>query len=221
MNAKNLLLASLIGGLVIAVLSNFPFINWLNCILCMWVWLGGIFAAWLYKRFEGSVTVGQGAAVGALAGLIAGLVGAVISLLGFTGTQAALDAMSQYLGPEVTGGIQLSELAGPLTVFAGIINVLIYALFGVVGGLIGGSIFKSKGATAATVVSTPVVPTPAPQMPPPPTVMPVEPPLQSTPLQEPVEPIQESDTLSQSLDSFSLDNPDEPTPKSDKPDSFS
>lgn len=215
MNAKNLLLASLIGGLVIAVLSNFPFINWLNCVLCMWVWLGGIFAAWLYKRFEGSVTVGQGAAVGALAGLIAGLTGAVISLLGFTGTRAALDAMSQYLGPEVTGGIDLGELAGPMTVVASIMNILVFIFFGVIGGLIGGAIFKSKG------IATQVAPTPAPQMPPPPSVMPVEPLLRSTPLQEPVEPLQESDTLSQAPDSSSLDNPDEPTPKSDKPDSFS
>ena len=82
MNGKNLFLASLIGGVVIAALSNIPIISLGNCLLCMWVWLGGIFAAWLYKRFNGSLTTGQGAGVGALAGLIGSLIGMVIGLLG-------------------------------------------------------------------------------------------------------------------------------------------
>jgi len=170
MNGKYLFLAGLIGGVVIAVLSNVPYIRAANCLLCMWVWVGGIFAAWLYKRFQGSLTPGQGAGVGALAGVIGGLVGLVIGLLGFAGAQEALDAASQYLGPELTGGIDVSSLAGPVAFVDGIINLILFTIFGALSGLIGGSIFKSK--PEAVPVYTPP---PAPVVVPPAYVPPAAP----------------------------------------------
>jgi len=170
MNGKNLFLAGLIGGVAIAALSNIPIIRIGNCLLCMWVWVGGIFAAWLYKRFQGSLTPGQGAGVGALAGVIAGLIGIVIGLLGFAGTQAALSAASQYLGPEVTGGVDVASLAGPLAIVGGFFNLILFTIFGTLGGLIAGSIFNSKPEAVPAYTPPPApayVPPPAPAYVPP------------------------------------------------------
>lgn len=187
MNGKNLFLAGLIGGVVIAALSNIPIISIGNCLLCMWVWVGGIFAAWLYKRFQGSLTPGQGAGVGALAGVIAGLIGLLISLLGFAGTQAALSAASQYLDPEMTGGYDLAALAGPVAFVGGLINIVLFTFFGTLGGLIGGSIFKSKPEAVPAYV-----PPPAPVSVPPAYVPP------AAPITEPVVPMVE-ETLSEQI----------------------
>ena len=75
MNTKNLIIASLIGGLISIILSNVPIINLVNCLLCAGFWLGPLFAVWFYKRQTGTVTLGQGAAIGALAGVWAGVFG--------------------------------------------------------------------------------------------------------------------------------------------------
>ena len=161
MNGKNLFLAGLIGGVVIAALSNIPYIRVANCLFCMWVWVGGIFAAWLYKRFDGKLTPGQGAGVGALAGIIAGLIGLVISLFGFASAQAALSAASQYLDPELIGGFDLASLAGPLAVAGGFVSLILFTIFGTLGGLIGGAIFKSKPEAVAAYTPPPVAVPPA------------------------------------------------------------
>jgi hypothetical protein len=74
-NTRNLLLASLIGGAVSLILTNVPVINLVNCLLCAGFWAGPLFAVWIYKRQTGSVTLGQGVAIGALAGVWSGVIG--------------------------------------------------------------------------------------------------------------------------------------------------
>src|SRR5512136_699256 len=89
MNPRSLLLSALIAGVVLGVLGNLPLLNFINCFLCLWVWLGGIFAVYLYNRYErnrtqldqASATVGQGAGVGALAGVVGAFVGVLVYAL--------------------------------------------------------------------------------------------------------------------------------------------
>ena len=50
MNTKQLLTASLVGGLVSLVLANAPFVNLINLLLCAGFWIGPIVAVWLYRR---------------------------------------------------------------------------------------------------------------------------------------------------------------------------
>ncbi|MCJ7796332.1 MAG: hypothetical protein MUQ56_06140, partial [Thermoleophilia bacterium] len=64
MNTKNLLIASLVGGVAITLLANVPILNFINCLLCAGFWAGAILAVWLYKRQTGTVTLGQAVAVG-------------------------------------------------------------------------------------------------------------------------------------------------------------
>ena len=89
MNTRSLILSALIAGAVLGTLGNLPVLNFFNCLLCLWVWLGGIFAVYLYNRYErnrtqvveASATPGQGAGIGALAGVIGAAIGALVYAL--------------------------------------------------------------------------------------------------------------------------------------------
>ena len=111
MNTKNLLISSLVGGLVITVLANVPILNFINCLLCAGFWGGAVLAVWLYRRQSGSMTLGQAVGVGALSGLFAGVIGFLLSFTGLTGAQALLDSYAQFAPPdaELTRRCRLSR----------------------------------------------------------------------------------------------------------------
>ena len=84
MNSRSFFLSALIAGVAIGLLGNLPVLNLINCFLCIWVWVGGILAVFLYRRFEHGgpgLTGGQGAGLGALSGLIGAFVGVVVYAL--------------------------------------------------------------------------------------------------------------------------------------------
>ena len=84
MNTRTFLYSALLAGAVIGVLANLPILNLINCFLCIWVWLGGFLAVFLYQRMEHGatgLTPAQGAGLGALAGLIGACVGIVVYAL--------------------------------------------------------------------------------------------------------------------------------------------
>jgi hypothetical protein len=140
---RNLLLASLIGGAVSLILTNVPVINLVNCLLCAGFWAGPLFAVWIYKRQTGSVTLGQGVAIGALAGVWSGVIGLLLSLVNLAGIQAVMDSLA-VLAPE---GTDLGESLG--TVESTLLNLGGVAFeigIGAVGGLIGGALFRTKTA---------------------------------------------------------------------------
>lgn len=190
MSARSLILSGLIGGVIIAALSNFPLLNLANCLLCLWVWLGGIFAVWLYRRFEGRVTAGEGAAVGALAGLIAGAVGFIISLAGAAAMQGSFQAFAQVLPPDIAQSYNLTP--GDFSRFGILVScfsLLLFTGIGTLAGLLGAAIFRSSApAPLGSVAMEPVPPPGGVAMPlaepippvttvemPAPTVLPVEP----------------------------------------------
>jgi len=125
-------------------------LNLVNCLLCAWIWLGGIFAVFLYKRLDPTgmgLTIPSGLALGAVAGIIAAIIGGVISLA-FTstaGTAAALEALRSQpeLAPYVdqVGGYLA---AGGASIIGTLCNGVVYAVFGAIGGLIGAAIWKPK-----------------------------------------------------------------------------
>jgi hypothetical protein len=149
MNSRSVAISSLLGGLVIAVLSNIPVVNLANCIACMWVWAGGIFAAWYYHRSEGSITTGQGAVVGVLSGLIAAVISAIIGLVfgAFGLGLAALSGAQIETLEEVVGSTAASFLlAGGVTIIGLIINVFFYSIFGALSGLISAAFLERREA---------------------------------------------------------------------------
>ena len=100
MNIKNLIISSLIGGIIIAALANIPVIQLINCLLCTGYWIGSILAVWLYKRFQGSLTLGQGVAIGALAGVWSGLINFILGLISAAGIATIISAVDQVIPAE-------------------------------------------------------------------------------------------------------------------------
>jgi hypothetical protein len=146
-NSRNLLVASLIGGLVSVVLSNVPILNLINCLLCAGFWLGPLLAVWLYRRQSDAMSLGQAAGIGTLAGAWHGLFGLVLSLAGIAGGPAFIENYAR-LAPD--GAAIDQTLAGMGAMAITLVGVVVSILFGTVGGLIGGAIFKktspAKGA---------------------------------------------------------------------------
>jgi len=142
-NTKNLVVASLVGGLISLFLTNVPVVNLVNCLLCAGFWLGPLFAVWFYRRQSGAVTLGQGAAIGALAGLWSGVIGLLLSFVGLAGIQALAESYASLVPAE-----GVAEPIGLLESTAFNLAGVVFEIgIGAVGGLIGGALFRTKPAS--------------------------------------------------------------------------
>lgn len=154
MNIKNLFISSLIGGIVIAAVANIPVLNFINCLLCIGYWAGAILAVWLYKRFEGTLTLGQGVAVGALAGVWSGIINLIVGLITTAGIATAFTAFEQVL-PQDTLNLS-SDFLASMAILVYIFGIILNIFLGTLGGLIGGAIFQTKpGASTTTEEALP------------------------------------------------------------------
>ena len=143
---------ALLGGVFIGVLSSLPFVLGLNACCCLWVVLGGVLTAYLQQQNKATPI---DAAEAVLGGLIAGLVGAVIATIAtfaFSGFNAAMvqEQMRQQLesNPQVTPEMRdmmLRFFAGRNIMLLGAaIQIPLFAVFGMLGALLGMAIFKKK-----------------------------------------------------------------------------
>jgi hypothetical protein len=151
MNSRSLFLAAGLAGVAIGLLSGIPIISAVNCLFCAWVWGGGIFAVYLYKRNEPSAFMlkpEQGALLGAVAGVIGAVVYTIISTI-VGGANAALFNLIQN-NPQLRDqfGDFLPQLLaqGGFSILALACSLVIFAVFGAIGGLIGAAVLKPKTA---------------------------------------------------------------------------
>src|SRR5919108_5349115 len=100
MNTRNLLAASLAGGLISLVLVNTPFVNLINLLLCAGYWIGPIAAVWLYRRLENTMTLKQAMLIGLLAGAWHALIGVALSPLGLAGAGGVLNALRPWVSAQ-------------------------------------------------------------------------------------------------------------------------
>jgi hypothetical protein len=149
MNTRSFLFATLIAGAAMGLLGNLPVLNLVNCLLCIWVWLGGALAVILYRRFQGGApipTPGQGAGLGALAGLIGAVVGFGVYLLTAAVTAPIMEGLIRAL--QVQGDLfpQPIDSGGTLggALFFLLVDLGLYPLFGALGGLITANMVKSR-----------------------------------------------------------------------------
>lgn len=184
MNIKNLIISSLIGGIVIGALANIPVINLINCLLCVGYWAGAILAVWLYKRFEGSLTLGQGVAVGALAGLWSGIINFIVGLISAASIATIITTIDQAL-PADTLDLQ-GDFVGRMAILINVFGIFLNIFLGTLGGLIGGAIFQTRPQA-----DMPGEPLPRPDGEPPAVVIIEESTLQDEEQEEPVEQITE------------------------------
>lgn len=141
-NKDHYLVPVLIGGGVAGVLSAIPIVNYVNCIFCLWMLVGAAVAVMLVQNKTQSVETGEAAIIGALAGVVCALiswgVGALFALV--LGASMIPAAAQGQMGDVMAGGGGIAIMLGASC----IMNLVIYPLFGALGGLLGGVIFKPK-----------------------------------------------------------------------------
>jgi hypothetical protein len=155
MNSKSMIIAAGVGGLVMVLLTKIPVISCLNCLFCVSYWGSGILTVWIYRQTEKEnpgLATGQGILLGLLAGVVAAVFGSIVGAI-FSGTSAlaSLDMLKNIPGMSD----QVSSMSGDIlrqatSVGGGLIggfvcNLVIYPLFGALGGAIAaGLIWKKK-----------------------------------------------------------------------------
>lgn len=147
MENKSLFLSGLVGALVMVVLTQVPILNLINCLICAGLWIGGIVAVWFYRRQTGqAVTGGQGAVLGAVAGLLGAVIGSIVGAI-FGG---ALIASMIAADPTGTAGDALGGFVGggAMSLIGFFFNVILYPLFGAIGGAAYASIAKPPAPKA-------------------------------------------------------------------------
>jgi hypothetical protein len=142
---------ALLGGLFIGVLSALPFINFANC-CCLWVILGGMLTVYLQQQATPAPIETSAAA---LSGLIAGAVGGFISsaagmiffrLFGGDSQQAIEQALTNIpnMPPETAEWVRSLTQGPTLALVSMVVTIPIYAVFGMLGALLGLAFFRKK-----------------------------------------------------------------------------
>jgi hypothetical protein len=142
------------GGLFIGVLSALPIINIGNC-CCLWVIGGGVLATYLMQQNHPyPIASADGALVGLMAGLIGGLLGTLLSIpiemmMGPFQKQLMEGILSRSQEmPEETRrmleNLNTGAAGAAMIGFKLIFSVVIGAIFGMLGGLLGVALFKKK-----------------------------------------------------------------------------
>ena len=138
------------GGLFIGVLSALPLVNIGNCCCCLWVLVGGALAVYLRQQ---NTPFQLDAAEGAIMGLMAGLFGAVIGSIVAIPFQMMSGPMQQQMmerilsdnpeiTPEMRAWIERFSVTSGLWIVSLLVSLVVYAVFGLLGGLLGVAIFK-------------------------------------------------------------------------------
>ncbi len=167
---------ALIAGAVAGLLSGLPFIGAGNCICCLWIVGGAAMAAKLLAaRTPGLLAASDGAVVGALTGIVAAVVDAIVSIplrsFNMELARRILDKASE-LGGDMPSGLDefLNGSSGVLSpgwfLLGLFISAAVFTVMGVLGGIIGVSLFGKKGLPLATAPSSPAMPPPPPPEPP-------------------------------------------------------
>jgi hypothetical protein len=143
---------ALLGGLFIGVLSSLPVVSAANMCCCLWVISGGVLVVYLQQQAT-PMPVQTGDAV--IGGLLAGIIGAIIwslvlmVLTGVTGpmmqeeVRQALDQAGE-VPPEFRDAV-IRIMSGPnLALLVMVVSIPVWAVFGMVGALLGLAIFRKK-----------------------------------------------------------------------------
>ena len=143
MNTRNLLVASLVGGLISTVLVNAPVISLINLLICAGFWIGPIVAVWIYRRMGDAPTMGQALGIGALAGLWHGVIGVALSFVGLAGASGVFRQLQTVLPAQDLPNLE-AALTGVGAILFNLVGISMDVVFGLAGGLIGGAIFKAR-----------------------------------------------------------------------------
>jgi hypothetical protein len=151
------LVPALIAGAVSGVLSGIPFVN---CLCCLWIIGGAVLASSLLARNTARpLTAGDGAIVGALTGIVAAVIDSLISVplrpVNAVFLRRIMDSLARFSGqmPAQWQDLMQRNSAGGFSasgfLFGLFFSAAIFAALGVLGGVIGVSIFGRKKTPAS------------------------------------------------------------------------
>ncbi len=138
--------AALWAGLASGILSGFPLLSLGNCLCCLWIVGGGVFAAYLYQRNSSEkLTSSDGMKAGALAGFLAAMVATLMDLVFSYWTRDLLIRFMEAYGMEPSTFMNYQHyftargFASTL-----LMRLIIFSLFAAIGGALGTALFKPK-----------------------------------------------------------------------------
>ena len=165
------------GGLFIGVLSALPLVGFVNCCCCLWVLVGGALAAYLRQQNTPyQIDAAEGALVGLMAGALGGIVYSILSIpidiLTGPMQQRWIEGFLSN-NPDITPEMRdifdrTNQTVGTAARVAySMLAVVVFSVFGVLGGLIGVAIFKRNlppppPPGTIDIQSSPVAPPPPP-----------------------------------------------------------
>jgi hypothetical protein len=150
---------ALLGGLFIGILSALPIIGAFNACCCLWVVVGGLLTTYLMQQNDPLPIETSAAAVGGVvAGVSGGVVNAVLTpIIGWmTGATAAQrEAMDQAFSqmgdmpPEMLEMVERFTTGPAAPLIGAAITIPVFAVFGLLGALLGLAFFRKKAGPAA------------------------------------------------------------------------
>lgn len=151
MDKKSMGMAVVIAGVIMGLLSSLPVINMVNCLLCTWVWSSSILAVYLYRRFSKEnpqLSIAQAAGLGALTGVVGAIVGSLVGAIFSGGITATLSVLQGIPGlADLMKDMPMDVLrSGGFSVFSLISDLIVYMIFGAVGGIIAASVIWKQPA---------------------------------------------------------------------------
>ncbi|MDZ7342832.1 MAG: hypothetical protein ONB27_15855 [candidate division KSB1 bacterium] len=143
---------ALMAGAFIGLIASIPIISLINCFCCAGVILGGVLAVNLYRKdLQGSdLTSADGVMLGWMAGASGALFSTMLTSIITGGVKHQISKVLEYSGempPELEEALlKLQEMGSNLffTILVLILSLIIYSIFGIIGGLIGVSMLKKK-----------------------------------------------------------------------------
>lgn len=146
----------LIGGLVAGLLST-SVLGMINLLCCAGVLIGAGVGVWHYTE-ENRLTIpaGQGALIGALCGVVgavlAGVLNQLLVVMGLDFATAMQENVMRNFGMSAEQLAQMREMQQAQqgnvlwAIMGTLFNVVLFAIFGAIGGAIGASIFQKGDA---------------------------------------------------------------------------
>ena len=149
--------ASLLGGLFIGVVSALPVVGAANYCCCLWVIIGGILTTYLQQQSRPEpVESTEAAMLGLLSGVVGSLIyiGFSVLLLSVSGDmiESQIRSMAEQY-PQMPADVRdrlLQFTAGPsMVLLVAFVTIPMYAIFSMIGALLGLLIFRKPKAPAA------------------------------------------------------------------------
>jgi hypothetical protein len=155
---------ALLGGLFIGVLSSLPVLNLANC-CCLWVILGGMLTVYLDQQntpmpIETSKAAIGGLLAGAIGGVLSALATVVMMYVAGAGQPEFMTQMAEGMkdAPPEFAEFMQSLMSGPkLSILLFVITVPLYAVFALLGALLGTAFFRKKATPDAPAGPGPLV----------------------------------------------------------------